>query len=223
MTPALHPPRHHLVWLRPGWRAALRVELAPGLLTEVASWLALGRPAVAARSGGGPPGTIALGVALPGAGKRRVALAVDASAVARVEPPLALAAVIASAPAPWWTRLRALDADARAAGVALGVYGSLAWQHLSGEPYVTSRSDVDLLAPAGTEAQLRAALALLGTHAADREPSLDGELLLPGGRAVAWREVLSGGARLLVKSAQAVALEPAGAVLAFPRHGEEAR
>jgi phosphoribosyl-dephospho-CoA transferase len=216
VTLELQPPRHHRVWLAPGWRAALRGELAPGPLAEVESWLALGRPAVAARHGGTPPGAIALGIALPGAGKRRVALAVDPEAVARVEPPLELAAVIASAPASWRDLLRVLDEEARSAGVALGVYGSLAWQHLSGEPYVTSGSDVDLLAPAGTEAQLRAALSLLGAHARDRAPSLDGELLLPGGRAVAWREVLSGGARLLVKSARAVALEPAGVALAFP-------
>lgn len=216
MTLHLHPPRHHRVWLSPGWRGAMRVELARGALADVEAWLALGRPAVAARNGGAPPGTIALGIALPGDGKRRVSLVVDASAVTRVEPPLELGAVIASAPAPWRARLHALDADARAAGVALGIYGSLAWQHLSGEPYVTSSSDVDLLAPAATEAQLHAALSLLGTHAGDREPALDGELLLPGGRAVSWREVLSGGARLLVKSDREVTLEPAAAVLAFP-------
>jgi phosphoribosyl-dephospho-CoA transferase len=208
------PPRHWRVWLVPAWRAALRVAPAPDLLAQVEAWLARGLPLVAARRDPCAPDAIALGLALPG--KRRVALLVAPPAVARVAPPLALAEAIPSAPAAWRDALAALDAEARAAGVPLSVYGSLAWQRLSGAPYVGPASDVDLLAPALDPAQRDAALAVLGRHAADRAPALDGELLLPGGRAVAWREARSGAARLLVKSANAVALEPAAAVLGPP-------
>jgi phosphoribosyl-dephospho-CoA transferase len=207
------PPRHARVWLAPGWRSALRAPIPPALLAHAEAWLARGLPLVAARRDARDPAAVALGLALPGAGKRRVALLVSPAAVARVAPPLRLAAALGSAPAAWRTPLAALDTEARAAGLTLGVYGSLAWQHLSGAPFVTAASDVDLLAPARTPAERDAALALLRRHAADRAPALDGELLLPGGRAVAWREALTGAGRLLVKSADGVSLEPAGAVL----------
>jgi phosphoribosyl-dephospho-CoA transferase len=211
---AAPPPRHHLVWLAPGWLRALRVASDPALLTEADRWFELGRPAVAARRDPAAPGdAVALGVALPGGAGRRLALLVARSAIARIAPPVRLRDAVASAPAAWRSRLRALDAEAGAAGVPLSVYGSLAWQHLSGEPYVTAGSDVDLLAPGRTSGAARAALDLLRPHARDAAPALDGELLLGGGRAVAWRELLSGATRVLVKSADAVRLEPAAQVL----------
>jgi phosphoribosyl-dephospho-CoA transferase len=212
------PPRHHLVWLAPGWPDdAMRGSVAPDLLAEVERWIALGRPLVAARpdpgagEGEGEGEGVALGLALPG--RRRVALRVAPSAVERVAPPLSLRDAIASAPARWTARLSGLEAEARAAGLGLAVYGSLAWQHLSGEPYLTEDSDVDLLAPARSPAELRAALRLLEGHAGDRDPALDGELLLEGGSAVAWRELLSGATRVLVKSAAAVSLVPTRTLL----------
>lgn len=217
MSAGACPPRHHLVWLAPDWAGALRAPVAPSLLAEAERWIARGRPAVAARRAPGSD-AVALGIALPGPrrehdGERRVALVVAPGALARVAPPLRLREVIPSAPAAWRARLSALDAEARAAGLALGVYGSLAWQHLSGEAYVTATSDVDLLVAPHDAATLRSTLGLLRAHAADRAPPLDGELLLAGGRAVAWREVLSGAGRLLVKAGAAVRLEPARAAL----------
>ena len=97
---------------------------------------------------------------------------------------------------------------ARAAGLVLRVHGSLAWQHLSGEPHVTERSDVDLLVRPRDAAELDAALALLRAHARLGGPRLDGEILLPGDRGVAWRELAGRSERVLVKSGTAVALEP---------------
>jgi phosphoribosyl-dephospho-CoA transferase len=209
MTADPRPARHDLVWLVPGWRAALRAPVEPRLLDEAERWTSRGRPAVAARRGtlSGAPDDLALGIALPGPGKRRVALRVAPAAVARVAPPVALRDAVESAPARWRARLAALDVEARAAGLPLAVYGSLSWQHLSGEGFVRDGSDVDLLASPRSAAELRSALALLAAHAGERDPALDGELLLGLGRAVAWRELLSGARRVLVKSGTAVALE----------------
>lgn len=214
MIERAHPPRHHLVWLRPSWRAALRAPVAPDLLEDAVRWIGRGLPAVAARRAADDDARgLCLGVALPGPGRRRVALRVAPAAVARVTGPLALRDALVSAPGAWRDRLAALDAEARAAGLVAAVYGSLAWQHLSGERYVTEASDVDVLLAPRTAAELRAALDLFRAHLADRAPALDGELLLPGGRAVSGREVASGASRVLVKSGTTVALEPAGAAL----------
>jgi phosphoribosyl-dephospho-CoA transferase len=92
--------------------------------------------------------------------------------------------------------------------VPLRVYGSFGWQHLTGLPCVRASSDLDLLAPvpnlecASTVARALEALCL--------SCRVDGELVFPGGRAVAWREFLqlAGGAvdRVLVKERHQVQL-----------------
>ena len=70
--------------------------------------------------------------------------------------------------------------------VDVQVYGSFAWQHLSGLACVRASSDLDLLAQvpdldmAGQMVWLLQGLQL--------ECRVDGELVFPGGWAVAWRE-----------------------------------
>lgn len=223
MSPDPFPARHDLVWPREAWRRSVRGPVAPRDLGALEEWFARGRPAVACRRTAPCGDAIALGIALPArceeGEKRRVALLLDPAAVARVGPPVALRDAVGSAPAAWRERLLSLDRAGRAGGVLLRVYGSLAWQHLSGVAYVTARSDVDLLAKPGTAVELRWVLELLRAREADAAPRLDGEVVLAGGRAVAWRELVAGGARILVKSGAAVALEPRGTVLGSAGEG----
>jgi phosphoribosyl-dephospho-CoA transferase len=208
------PRRHDRVWLGGGWSEALRTPLAPALRAAVVAWVGAGRPLVATRADPAAPGAVALGLALaPGAAVRRVGLCVDPRAVVAIAPPLTLRAALASAPAAWRPPLARLDAAARARGLLLRVHGSLAWQHLSGVPHVTPDSDVDLLARPRDAGALRVLLALLAAADGRGGPRLDGEVLLPGERGVAWRELLAGAERLLVKSTAAVALLPRAAVL----------
>jgi phosphoribosyl-dephospho-CoA transferase len=208
------PRRHDRVWLGGRWGALLRTHLAPPLREAAAAWIAAGRPFVATRRDPARPEAVALGLALaPGAPVRRVALAVDPAAVVRVAPPLALRDVLPSAPAAWREPLAALDRAARAAGLALRVHGSLAWQHLSGAAHVGPSSDVDLLARPRDAAALRALLALLEGAEGRGGPRLDGEVILPGERGVAWRELRSGSARVLVKDGADVALLPRATAL----------
>ncbi|WP_242341316.1 MULTISPECIES: malonate decarboxylase holo-[acyl-carrier-protein] synthase [Anaeromyxobacter] len=216
------PARHDLVWLRPMWREALRGAVAPSALDALGDWFGRRLPAVACRRDGSCGDAIPLAVALPSSAageKRRVALAVEPRAVERIGAPATLREAAGSAPPAWRERLGALDHAARDAGLVLRVYGSLAWQHLSGRAYVTERSDVDLLVEPRSAGELRGALALLRARG-DGIPRLDGEVLLPGGRGVSWRELAAGAARVLVKSGTAVALEPARALLG-PLAGEE--
>lgn len=201
------PARHDLVWLAPGWRRALAAPVEGTALSAIETWFRAGRPAVACRREGIAAGAVALGIALPpGAPVRRPALLVDGDAVARVAPPLALAEALASAPGPWRGPLAMLEREAQGAGLMLRVYGSLAWEHLSGERYLTGDSDVDLLVAVQLPEELRRALRLLAARAAG-PPRLDGEVLLPGGHGVAWRELATRSERVLVKSADAVALQ----------------
>jgi len=204
------PRRHELVWLRPGAPASVDPpEAAPAL----AAWLARGLPLVAARRDPARPDAVALGLTRPpGAPPRRIAVRAAPVAIARTAPPPLLADAAASAPAAWRAALRGLDREARRAGLALRVHGSLAWQHVSGDPFLGPASDVDLLVAVRDAAALERALALLRRHAAG-PPRLDGELLLPGGRGVSWRELAADGARVLVKRADAVALEPRARLL----------
>ena len=199
--------RHDLVWLGPRWREALRSPLSPEDEDTLAAWAGRGRPAVVRRpEAGAPDGAVALGVARPGPG-RRLGLLVSAEAVAHHARPLRLREAIPSAPAGWQAPLAALEAALVSAGVTVGVFGSLAWQHLAGEPYLRAGSDVDLLLDPARPAALRTALELLAAWDGRPVP-LDGEVLLGRGRAVAWRELAGRPARLLVKSAGGVALVP---------------
>jgi phosphoribosyl-dephospho-CoA transferase len=199
----------------PGARVELASTRDDGCLSAVSAWLARGLPLVGARGDPAQPALVALGLACPpGAPVRRIALQVPRNAIARVAPPPLLRDAARSAPAAWRDPLRALDAEARRAGLTLRVHGSLAWQHLSGDGFVTEGSDGDLLVRPRDLAALARALVLLTRRAAG-PPRLDGEVLLPGGRAVAWRELAGGAARVLVKSSDAVALEPRARVMAW--------
>lgn len=205
--------RHDLAWLGPRWRDALLAPLAPGDEAVIAAWAGRGRPAVVCRLEAGAPGrAVALGVALPGPG-RRLGLLVAADAVVRRTGPLRLRDAVSSAPVAWRSPLAALDAALAAVGTSAGVFGSLAWQHLVGEPYLRAASDVDLLLRPADPAALWAGLEVLAAHAGPA-PRLDGEVLLGGGQAVAWRELAGRPARVLVKSAHRVALLPLAEVLA---------
>ena len=214
MSSDVGPRRHDLVTLAASWEGALAAPLPPAVLARVREWASRGRPLVASRRDPARPRAIALGLALPPVSSpRRVAVLVAPTAIARITPPLALRAALESGPAAWRAPLLALDADARRLGLAMRVFGSLAWQHLSGERYLTDRSDVDLLVRPRDGGDLARALDLLRPRAADATPRLDGEVLLPGG-GIAWRELLAGAARLLMKAPAAVALEPRERALA---------
>lgn len=204
-------PRHHLAWIAAGdWSAGLRTGLEPGVVAILDTWFRAGRPAVVRRRAPGePPAGLALGVPLPPShGRQRIGFVLDPAAVRALEPPPPLAQAIPSAPAHWQAPLQALHIEARSIGLDLRVYGSLLWQHLSGESYVTERSDVDLLLRAPSAAALRAGLALLARWEQGTGVRADGEVLLPDGAAVAWRELHGTPARVLVKSPTAAELRP---------------
>ena len=206
---APHPPRHSRVWLDPAtWRSHLRG--AHEEVEVVAAWVERGRALVARRHDGS--GDCCLGLALPLAhGRRRIAVAVDRAAVARVAPPLALAEVVDGSPPEW------RDALGRLAAIgAFRVYGSFAWQALSGERYVTPASDIDLLFDAVEATQVAGIVASLQRWECETGRRADGEARFANGDAVAWRELATTTGRVLVKRDDGVALRPSSRFASSP-------
>lgn len=218
--------RHTLVWIRPECRADVAAQIRDGEMhAQVAAWLAADRPLVVARQPCGEAlsdtvavETIATGLALPPAqGKRRIALNVAEKDITRYTLPLLLADALAHAPAEWQSALAELDAAATNIDIQLRVFGSLAWQALSGIQYLTPQSDIDLLWHPSSNAQLQQGIALLARWEQDRGLRADGEVLFGINSAVSWREwaALKSGndQRVLVKRASSAGLVAAGELL----------
>ncbi|WP_305822624.1 malonate decarboxylase holo-[acyl-carrier-protein] synthase [Massilia brevitalea] len=237
--------RHDLAWLSvEGWRAVLAAAAADHV-PAIAAWQRADRPLVVRRADvGQAPGEVALGLALPprraDGRKLRIPCRVPASGVRRSIPPLPLAQLVAQLGAQcgaqcviqcgvqfvaqfvntlphWRGALGALEAEAAGQGIALRVYGSAALQVLTGQAYLRDTSDIDLLVQPRDRAQLDAALALLCAYA--NALPLDGEILFPGARAVAWKEWAAAlgsapGTRVLVKEIKGVSLVAADALRA---------
>lgn len=133
--------------------------------------------------------SIAVGLALPPAqDKQRIALSVDSCDILRYTAPLLLAAAIAHAPVAWQPALAELDLIALQNDIELRVFGSLAWQALSGIAYMTEQSDIDLLWHPLTHMQLQQGIALLQHWELSSGLRADGEVLFGGSSAVSWRE-----------------------------------
>lgn len=211
------PARHDWVQLGEGWEGHLRSPLTAEDRDEVEDWRRRGFPLVVARRQPADGGDdLRLGLALPD--KRRIGVHVAAPAAVAHACPLALAAALASAPEAWRPLLDAVVRLGNALDVPTCVFGSLAWQHLSGLRYLRPGSDVDLLfAPRGWGAveELLAALGGLDGFGSADGPRLDGEILLPDGGAVAWRELASRPSKLLVKGPMDVTLRDRAAVAAL--------
>jgi phosphoribosyl-dephospho-CoA transferase len=184
--------RHALVWLDP--RRAPIPEVAPidreRAERALAAWIAAGWPFVVRRQVGS--GWLSLGMPLPPeSGKWRVPVRADERAVVRCAPPLTLREMSGRiASHPW---LGALSNAAADEGLELSVFGSFAWEALTGQRYVTPSSDLDVLVRPSSTAELERATRLLSAW--ERVPDarrIDGEILfaLSSGEAwaVSWRE-----------------------------------
>jgi phosphoribosyl-dephospho-CoA transferase len=109
-----------------------------------------------------------------------------------------------TAPAAWQRVIAVLLDLGEAAGIKPRVFGALLWQHVTGLSYLTAQSDLDLLWSISDE---RSAVSLVkGLLRLDAEGPvrLDGELELPDGAAVNWRELAQNGNQLLVKTVNGV-------------------
>lgn len=206
-------PRHNLVWLSDaGWQAALG-QASNDDATSIDAWARAGHPAVVRRAEpDAGDGIVCAGIALPpdaDGTKKRIPLRIPLAQVCRMAVPLQLDEVVATMPSAWQPPLVQLCAEARRQNIGFRVYGSTALQGITGMPYVTPASDIDLLLQPATHAELHAGLLLLASHA--RMLPLDGEVIFPDGSAVAWKEWMTaiaapGNPRVLAKDDRRVRL-----------------
>lgn len=206
--------RHDLVWLHPdGWRRLRRAATDPQTLA-IDRWSSADWPATVRRQDADmDPGAICLGITLPcdcvAGARTRVSLRCEQADIRRAIRPIHVdAADIAILPrwASVWREWRRRVTEAR---LDVRVYGSLGMEVLTGQPYLTDKSDIDLLFFPTTLEQLHAGTRLFAAYL-DRLP-LDGEAVFPSGRAVAWKEWChvawqDGRSRVLVKQIDRVSL-----------------
>lgn len=208
MTP-LH--RHQIAWLSPaGWQRLLDGDWDDEARTCLWHWAEQRLPVVVTRQAPDDD-AIALGLCAPARWRRRrLALRVARTDVLYFDEFPRLEKVITQLP--WAARApaRQLAAALQGRGATARVYGSHGWQHLTGLEHVRGGSDVDLWVGVADAEQADAVAAALQAVAM---PScrLDGELVLPGDSAVAWREWLAWRAgrasSLLVKRLHGAAME----------------
>lgn len=202
--------RHTLVTLTAaGWRAAFARDPLLAADPCAQSWAEHGWPLIVRRASPdeAAAGRVPLGMPLPpSAGKRRVALNVSADALATVGPLPALADVRGAAPDAWQPALRELDALGARCGVPGRVFGSLAWQWLTGETYLGASSDLDLVFPLPGADRLAPLLDGLAAIEARAPMRIDGELLRDDGAGVNWRELQARLPEVALKTATGVEL-----------------
>lgn len=189
--------RHDFVRLRADWRNNIAAPLSDPAVQHIAAWQEAGHPFVVAAHGHGDgEGTLRLGLAGPG--KTRLGFLVKPEGVARVEAPPLLRDIAPRLPRAWQKGLAQVEAVGPAFDLEIRVFGSSAWQALTGLGYLTPTSDIDLLVATADPSRRDAGLAALAAlHPPMR---LDGEIRVEGAGDIAWREWLSGAKRLLMKT-----------------------
>ncbi len=209
--------RHDLLDVAPhAWADAVRgLALPEDASRLVADWCWRGWPVIVRRRSAGEAGhDVPVAVQLPnGVGRMRLGVSVPRSAVTR-RPPLGLIEAARSAPPEWnatVSSVRELAADYSAPIV----YGSLLWQHVTGEPVLRQNSDLDLLWHPAPHRRLALLDALAGLD--DGSVRVDGEIVLEDGGGVSWRELRAAAdsrvARVAVKTMESVALRDVASIL----------
>lgn len=123
-----------------------------------------------------------------------------------IAPPPRLTDTLSHLPPAFRAPLTELAAAARAAGIEFRVFGSVAWEALTGLAYLTARSDVDLLWWPVDASQIAEGIALMVAWEHETGMRADGEIVMRNGAAVAWREwdrvarTIDGARRVLVKT-----------------------
>ncbi|ABM58628.1 malonate decarboxylase holo-[acyl-carrier-protein] synthase [Verminephrobacter eiseniae] len=248
MRTACAPWRHRRVWLAPALRAQdMRAGTGAGavqaFIARAQQGLAVvGRSANADDIPGWRPLGLALARAQDGTAAVRLSCCVAPQSIVRVQEPLPLRAALPALPQAMRgvaARLLEFDADTPMP-MPLAVYGSVFWQHAAADShwhehsdsasgprpschaaaarYLHERSDLDLLARPASASQARRWLDWVAAVEEAGSVRLDGEIELPSGAAVAWRELALPGPQILVKSDRGASLWPRPAVWAAWPH-----
>ena len=181
--------RNHLVWLNDSaWQQVMVKPWDSQERSILSHWQTQQLPLVlSTQRVQQTPATISLGLPAPTQWQRRkLALEVAPQDIQRVGTFPALEHIVQTEFAE--TALHPFLKHMSALQVAVQVYGSFGWQHLTGIAYVRPGSDLDVIAKVpDLVIATEVARALEALRLSVR---VDGELAFPGGYAVAWREFL---------------------------------
>ena len=203
--------RHDL--LRPdsiAWDAMLRRHPSFADLPLVAEWAQLDWPVIVRRRMVGDfADSVPTALPLPPChGKRRLAFSFSSDAAIAALPPVLLRDAARTTPTEWRPVVAALLDFGDAIKLAPRVFGALLWEHATGLPYLTKQSDLDLLWPISDEGTALSLVDRLRRLDAEGTVRIDGELELPDGAGVNWRELAQSRAdrsdELLVKTMDGV-------------------
>jgi phosphoribosyl-dephospho-CoA transferase len=203
--------RHDLLRADPAaWDAMLRCHPGVADLPLVADWARLDRPVIVRRRTVGDfAASVPAALPLPPClGKRRLAFSFTSGEAVTALPPVLLRDAARTAPTEWQEVVAALLALGDAIKVTPRVFGALLWQHTTGLPYLRAQSDLDLLWLISDERTALSLVERLLRLDAASPVRLDGELELPDGAGVNWRELAQSradpGDELLVKTMDGV-------------------
>lgn len=205
--------RHDLAYLHPS--AAYQLLNAKQSATAhdaLRRWVHAGRPLVVACQSITCSQQVLLGLARPpGEEPRRLSISVGPEAIRAIAPPLTLAHCLNSSTVATSASLRQLLLQCERQDIAVSVYGSLAWEILSGTLYRHSHSDIDLVIDITCVSQLAPCIEALQQAQAILPYALDGEIRFGNNAAVNWKELAQ--ALLQPSAAQVVAKQNTGATL----------
>jgi phosphoribosyl-dephospho-CoA transferase len=214
--------RHDLVQAEPAaWDAMLRCHPALLNLPLVADWARLGRPVIVRRRMvgdcvGGVPAALPLP---PSHGKRRLAFSFPAGAAMAAVPPVLLCEAARTTPTAWQSVVAAVLDVGDTVKITPRVFGALLWEHTTGLPYLTEKSDLDLLWSISDERTAGLLVERLLKLEAQGPVRLDGELELPDGAGVNWRELARNSdqhSQVLVKTMDGVQVRTKAALFRIP-------
>jgi phosphoribosyl-dephospho-CoA transferase len=214
--------RHDLVQAEPAaWDAMLEGHPSLSDLPLVADWARLGRPVIVRRRmvGDFVDGVPAALPLPPCHGKLRLAFSLPASAAFAVLPPVFLCDAAQTAPAAWQPVIAALFDIGNTVKTKPRVFGALLWEHATGLPYLTAKSDLDLLWSISDEQTAVVLVERLLELEAEGPVRLDGELELPDGAGVNWRELAHNSDRasqVLVKTMDGVEVRTRAGLFRVP-------
>jgi phosphoribosyl-dephospho-CoA transferase len=214
--------RHDLVQVEPAaWDAMLRCHPALLGLPLVADWAKRGWPVIVRRRMvddciGGVPAALPLP---PCHGKRRLAFSFPAGAAMTSVPPVLLCEAARTTPAAWQSVVAAVLDIGDTVKIPPRVFGAVLWEHATGLPYLTVKSDLDLLWSISDERTAVLLVEQLLKLEAEGPVRLDGELELPDGAGVNWRELARNsdpGSQVLVKTMDSVEVRTKAGLFHIP-------
>lgn len=218
--------RHLLADLSRLDRAALADRAVAGLLPPYAGCAARVRACLAASPLPGivarptlplAPGEVQLGLAFPfreGETRVKSAIAVAESEIAGFTDPFEVARRADALAGPLGDLLRGLAACAAARGLRFGVIGSAALEIVTGLPYTSARSDLDVIVAGGDAEAFAAFAADAEARARAAGVRVDAEVTLADGGGVKLAELVSPSSSLVVKHVSDVRLAARAEVLA---------